>query len=102
MPLDLREEYEEVLHGRLEAAGSGVSGRSIRLPALRADGSTGTVELILARIEHEPPLFVGLVRHLTATVDAEAALEAAETRYRSLVEQLPLVTYVNCIAERPA
>jgi two-component system, cell cycle sensor histidine kinase and response regulator CckA len=102
VPADLRHAHQEGLRRYLETGEATVLGRRVRLPALRADGSTFPVELAIARVEHEEPLFAGFIRDLSASVSAEAELKSAETRYRSLVEQLPLVTYINSPAERPA
>ena len=102
VPPHLREAHEQGFRRYLATGESTVLGRSVRLPALRADGSTVSVELSIARVEHEPPLFVGFIRDLTAAETAEKELKAAETRYRALVEQLPLVTYITSAADRPA
>ena len=102
VPPHLREAHEQGFRRYLETGVSSVLGRRVRLPAMRADGSSVSVELSIARVEHDPPLFVGFIRDLTAAEAAEAELKAAEERYRSLVEQLPLVTYVTSAGDRPA
>jgi diguanylate cyclase (GGDEF)-like protein/PAS domain S-box-containing protein len=102
VPPDLRQAHEQGFRRYLATGESSVLGRRIRLPALRADGSTVSVELAIAQVEHEPPLFIGFIRDLTAAEAAEEELRAAETRYRSLVEQLPLVTYITSSSDRPA
>jgi two-component system cell cycle sensor histidine kinase/response regulator CckA len=101
VPPDLRQAHSEGFRRHLATGETTVLGKRVRLPALRADGSTFPVELAIARVEHEEPLFVGFIRDLSASLSAEAELRSAETRYRSLVEQLPLVTYINGVAERP-
>ena len=102
VPPHLREAHEQGFRRYLATGESTVLGRRVRLPAQRADGSTVSVELSIARVEHEPPLFVGFIRDLTAAETAEKELRAAETRYRTLVEQLPLVTYITSASDRPA
>jgi PAS domain S-box-containing protein len=102
VPPDLRQAHVDGFRRHLATGEATVLGKRVRLPALRADGSTFPVELAIARVEHEEPLFVGFIRDLSASLTAEAELKSAETRYRSLVEQLPLVTYINSPSERPA
>src|SRR5687767_7825696 len=102
VPPDLREAHEQGFRRYLATGEGSVLGQRVRLPALRADGSTVSVELAIAQVEHEPPLFIGFIRDLTAAEAAEEELKAAETRYRSLVEQLPLVTYITSASDRPA
>ena len=49
----------------------------------------------LVRDEHGAPLMVrGAMFDVTAQKETEARLQDAEARYRTLVEQLPLITYV--------
>ena len=43
--------------------------------------------------------FTGTLRDLTEIVRAEEQKAAAEVRYRSLVENIPLVTYMNSVEE---
>ena len=102
VPPDLRQAHVDGFRRYLATGKATVLGQRVRLPAQRKDGSTFPVELAIARVEHEEPLFAGFIRDLSASVSAEAELKSAETRYRSLVEQLPLVTYINTPSERPA
>ena len=75
-------------------------GQRLRLPALRKDGSTFTSELAITRIERGGrTFFTGTLRDLTEIVRAEEEKTAAEVRYRSLVENIPLVTYMNSVEE---
>ena len=77
---------------------SRIMGQRLRLPALRKDGSTFTSELAITRLERGGKLFfTGTLRDLTEIVKAEEEKAAAEMRYRSLVENIPLVTYMNSV-----
>jgi PAS domain S-box-containing protein len=70
----------------------------------RADGTYAWVR------EHTHPAFdaegrvgywQGLTLDVTATREAEAALESTSARYQALVEQLPAVVYVDSDEDRP-
>ncbi len=102
VPAHLREQHERGFRRLLETGESSVLGRRVQLEAMRADGSIFPIELAIARAEQERPLFVGFVRDITATIDAEREIRAAELRYRTLVEQLPLATYRNAATDSPA
>jgi diguanylate cyclase (GGDEF)-like protein/PAS domain S-box-containing protein len=63
---------------------------------MRSDGSEFPAELAISRVAVSgPPLFTACIRDISDRADAETRLRAAEFRYRTLVEQLPLVSYVD-------
>ena len=71
-------------------------GHRIEVEAMRADGSVFPAELAIGRIDVPgPPLFTACVRDISRRRDAETLLRSAEFRYRMLVEELPLITYVH-------
>jgi two-component system, cell cycle sensor histidine kinase and response regulator CckA len=98
VPEELRQRHEE---GLARAAGTGESrimGQRLRLPALRKDGSTFTAEIAITKLERGGRMFfTGTLRDLTEIVLAEEQRAAAEMRYRSLIENIPLVTYMNSV-----
>ncbi|HXH89064.1 MAG TPA: PAS domain S-box protein [Gaiellaceae bacterium] len=100
VPPEFRERHEQGLRRYLETGETKTIGKRLTMIAMRADGSTFPVELTIARVERAVPLFVGFVRDLSESLAAEDELEAAEARYRSLIENIPLVTYMNS-AEAP-
>ncbi len=64
----------------------------------RKDGSTFPVEVRVGVFENEEkPLLVATVRDITGRKEAEKQLQEAETRFRTLVEQIPAITYVEAV-----
>ena len=99
IPPEFREAHTEGLRHHIETGEVAVLGQRLRLTAMRSDGSLFPVELTSTRIDGYPPSFVGFIRDISETVTAETELIAAEARYRSLIENIPLVTYMNSIDE---
>ncbi|HXF99048.1 MAG TPA: EAL domain-containing protein [Gaiellaceae bacterium] len=82
-------------HGPGPGAGT-LLGRRVQVEAQRADGSVFPAELALLRVDVPgPPLFTASIRDLSERKTADEQLREADFRYRTLVEQLPLVSYVN-------
>jgi len=99
IPPELRAVHNGGLRRHLETGEVTVLGKRLRMTAMRSDGSHIPVELTTARIDGEPPSFVGFIRDISETLDAENELELVEARYRSLIENIPLVTYMNSVDE---
>lgn len=96
VPEKLRQRHEEGLARAAATGESRIMGKRLRLPALRKDGSAFTAELAITKLERSGKLFfTGTLRDLTDIVRAEEDKAAAESRYRSLIENVPLVTYMN-------
>src|SRR5918994_1720870 len=100
VPPELHEHYQRGLERYLETGSSSILGRRLRLDAMRSDGSRFPVELAITRVEGTSPAFVVFIRDLTDVIAAEMELHAAEERYRGLVENIPLVAYVNDVQPR--
>ncbi len=80
-----------------EAAGS-MLGRRIEVTARNARGEEFPVELAITRLDLPgPPIFTASIRDLGDRKRNEDRVRAAEERFRALVEQLPLVVYVDAI-----
>jgi diguanylate cyclase (GGDEF)-like protein/PAS domain S-box-containing protein len=96
IPTRLRDAHEQGMRRHLETGESTVLGRPVRLSAMRADGTEFDAELTINRIElPEGPLFTASIRDVSEQKAAEERLRSAEQRYRTLVEQLPLVVYID-------
>jgi PAS domain S-box-containing protein len=62
----------------------------------RKDGSTFPVEIRVGLFEDEErPLMLALVRDISSRREAEEKIRETEARYRTLVEQIPAVTYIQ-------
>ena len=94
VPPASREAHRVGLRRHLATGEQTLLGRRLALTAVRADGSEFPVELTITRSEVEGRvLFTGVLRDVTDALRSEAALRASEQRFRTLVEQLPCVTY---------
>jgi diguanylate cyclase (GGDEF)-like protein/PAS domain S-box-containing protein len=82
-------------HGPTPGAGT-MLGRTMQVEAMRSDGTEFPAELAISRVALPgPPIFTASIRDISERVAAEEQLRAAEFRYRTLVEQLPLISYVD-------
>jgi PAS domain S-box-containing protein len=97
LPEDRHEDLPRVRD--LLLAGERVQGFETKL--LRRSGETRDISLSVALISGETGLAV-TVRDITAAKDAEERLREAEERYRILVEQLPVITYIDLPGEADA
>ncbi|MGH8057749.1 MAG: histidine kinase dimerization/phosphoacceptor domain -containing protein, partial [Candidatus Entotheonellia bacterium] len=71
-------------------------GRRLEMPARRADGSEFPAELTLTHIPIEgPPMFTGYVRDITERTRTENALQASESRFRQLAENIQEVFWLS-------
>jgi diguanylate cyclase (GGDEF)-like protein/PAS domain S-box-containing protein len=100
VPPAAREAHRRALARWTEAGpgpgAGGFLGRRIEAEGMRADGSLFPAELAISRVDVPgPPLFTACVRDITDRAAAEEQLRTAEFRYRTLVEQLPLISYVD-------
>jgi PAS domain S-box-containing protein len=87
-----RAELEEVLR-----QGDGpLLGSRVEVAGLRADHRSFPAEVAITRVDVPGPLlFAVSIRDITKRVDRETRMREAEAKYRTLVEQLPLATYIN-------
>jgi PAS domain S-box-containing protein len=79
------------------ATGSGpLLGARLEIDVLRADHRSFPAEVAITRVDVPGPmLFAVSLRDVTKRREREERLREAEAKYRTLVEQIPLATYIN-------
>jgi PAS domain S-box-containing protein len=86
-----REALAEVL-----TAESPLLGSRLEVSALRHDRRSFPAEVAITRVDIPGPLlFAVTLRDVTKRHEHDERLREAEAKYRTLVEQLPLATYIN-------
>ena len=92
------EEQRDDLAG-VFAHGSGpLLGSRLEINALRSDHRTFPAEIAITRVDVPGPmLFAVSLRDVTKRREREERLREAEAKYRTLVEQIPLATYINSV-----
>ncbi len=78
--------------------GGALVGRRVEVIARNAEGDEFPVEVAVTRLELPgPPIFTASIRDISDRRRSEERLRAAEEQFRTLVEQLPLVVYIDAI-----
>ncbi|PUA98061.1 PAS domain S-box-containing protein [Acidovorax sp. 107] len=95
MPEPDRSRHDTYLQRYLQGQGSGVVGANSReVLALRPDGSTVPIRISVGRVPLDgDPVFVGFISDLTQRRAMEQELQASEQRLRSLMANIPGVTF---------
>lgn len=96
------EDLEESAARALRALDEGAESQTLEKRYVRSDGRVVWVLSSVSLVrdaEDEPGHFVALYQDITDRKQAEAGLREAETRYRSLVETIPAVTYLDELDE---
>jgi diguanylate cyclase (GGDEF)-like protein/PAS domain S-box-containing protein len=100
IPPNLRDSHRRAL-ARWNELGPGpgagaLLGQRLDVRAMRADGKEFPAELAISRVDVAgPPLFTACLRDVSERTEAEERLRTAEFRFRTLVEELPLISYVD-------
>jgi two-component system cell cycle sensor histidine kinase/response regulator CckA len=77
-----------------------IVGKRLEFSAIRANGKEFPVEVGVSKVRLAgPPLYTATLRDISKRRRAEDRLREAEAKYRTLVEQIPLVTYVNTLTD---
>jgi PAS domain S-box-containing protein len=80
----------------LETGSGPLLGSRLEINALRSDRRSFPAELAITRVDVPGPnLFAVSLRDVTKRRDREERLREAEAKYRTLVEQLPIATFIN-------
>ena len=100
VPPALREAHRRGLacwaEGEPQPGAGGLLGSRIEVDAMRAGGEIFPAELAISRVDVPgPPIFTACIRDVSERKQADELRRAAEFRYRTLVEQLPFVVYVD-------
>ncbi|MDR6765000.1 PAS domain S-box-containing protein [Acidovorax delafieldii] len=95
MPEPDRSRHDTYLQRYLQGQGGGVVGANSReVLALRPDGSTVPIRISVGRVPLDgAPVFVGFISDLTQRRAMEQELQASEQRLRSLMANIPGVTF---------
>jgi PAS domain S-box-containing protein len=89
-------EHGHELASVIETGSGPLLGARVEINALRSDHRTFPAELAITRVDVPGPLlFAVSLRDVTKRREREERLREAEARFRTLVEQIPLATYVN-------
>jgi PAS domain S-box-containing protein len=91
-------EQRDDLAGVLETGTGPLLGSRLEINALRSDHRSFPAEVAITRVDVPGPmLFAVSLRDVTKRREREERLREAEAKYRTLVEQIPLATYINTI-----
>lgn len=92
VPPRLRKRHEVSMERLLSNDQQSMLNRRIETIALRADGTTIPVELMMQRItDTDPPLFTGFLRDISERKDAEAKILRLNRLYRTLSQTSALI-----------
>ena len=96
LELAIAPEHRGDLAEVLSTGGGPLLGARLEINALRSDHRTFSAELAITRVDVPGPmLFAVSLRDVTKRRAHEERMRDAEAKYRTLVEQLPLATYIN-------
>jgi PAS domain S-box-containing protein len=89
-------EHRADLAGVLDTGTGPLLGARLEINALRSDHRSFPAEIAITRVDVPGPLlFAVSLRDITKPREHEKRLRDAEAKYRTLVEQIPLATYIN-------
>jgi PAS domain S-box-containing protein len=96
LELTISAEHRAELADVLETGSGPLLGARLEVNAIRADLRPFAAELAITRVDVPGPLlFAVSLRDVTKRHQREERMREAEAKYRTLVEQLPIATYVN-------
>lgn len=96
LTLAIAPEHRDELAGVLAAGSGPLLGVRLEVGALRSDHRVFAAEIAITRVDVPGPLlFAVSLRDVTKRRERDERLREAEAKYRTLVEQLPIATYIN-------
>jgi PAS domain S-box-containing protein len=96
LELSVAAEHRSELARALELGSGPLLGARHEIVAIRSDGRSAAAELRINRIEVPGEVLYAIsLDDVTKRREREQRLRDAEAKYRTLVEQLPLATYIN-------
>ena len=96
LELAVSQEHRADLGDVLASADSPLLGERFEINAQRSDHRSFPAEIAITRVDVPGPLlFAVSLRDVTKRREHEERLRDTEAKYRTLVEQLPLATYIN-------
>jgi PAS domain S-box-containing protein len=94
MPNPYQNEHDGYLHHHLSTGDKRIIGKAREVTAMRKDGSLLPIRLAVGRVDMPGnPLFVGFITDVSQRRAMEESLRASEERFRSLISNLPGVTF---------
>lgn len=94
MPNPYQDEHDGYLHHHLSTGEKRIIGKAREVTAMRKDGSLLPIRLAVGRVKLPgEPLFVGFITDISQRCAIEESLRASEERFRSLISNLPGVTF---------
>jgi PAS domain S-box-containing protein len=98
LELAIAPEHRDDLAGVFKTGTGPLLGSPLEISALRSDRRSFPAEIAITRVDVPGPLlFAVSLRDVTKRQKREVRLREAEAKYRTLVEQIPLATYINTI-----
>ncbi|WP_297977388.1 PAS domain S-box protein, partial [uncultured Amaricoccus sp.] len=98
VPPELRPAHLTGINANLQGEGPHSQGRRIEVDAMRADGSTFPIELIVVRGERGgATIFLAYMRDLSERRAAERALAEREEQFRTIAESVPIGLVISDI-----
>jgi PAS domain S-box-containing protein len=96
LELAVAADHREELAAVLSAGDSPLLGARLEVTAQRSDHRTFPAEAAITRVDVPGPmLFAVSLRDVTRRREQDERMREAEAKYRTLVEQIPLATYIN-------
>jgi PAS domain S-box-containing protein len=98
LELAVAPEHRDDLARVVETGTGPLLGSRLEIIALRSDRRSFPAELAITRVDVPGPLLYAVsIRDVTKRREREERLSETEAKYRTLVEQIPLATYINTI-----